>query len=231
MQEHVFLVAGASGGIGSAIAGELFSAGAQVFLLGRSLDRLKAAFPSAPERRAQWVVCDLADLASVGQAAASVVEAGRLDGLILSAGIYRRSSDPATFRSQFDTNVLGPYALVRELLPALIASQGQVVFVNSSQALKAASGVGQFAATMHAAKALADSLRDEVNAQGVRVMSLFLGRTAGERQQMIFSLEQREYLPERLIQPNDVARTVLFMLQLPRTVEITDLSMRSMLKS
>ena len=59
----------------------------------------------------------------------------------------------------------------------LIEAQGQVVFVNSSQALRATAGIGQYAATKHAMKAVADSLRDEVDTSRVRVMSLFLGQT------------------------------------------------------
>ena len=77
---------------------------------------------------------------------------------------------------------------------------------------------------------IADSLRNEVNGEGVRVLSLFLGRTATERQRAIFALEGRAYPPERLIQPEDVAQAVLAMLRLPRTVEATQLILRPMQK-
>jgi NADP-dependent 3-hydroxy acid dehydrogenase YdfG len=80
-------------------------------------------------------------------------------------------------------------------------------------------------------KAVADSLRDEVNANGVRVMSLFLGRTASERQQGIFAGEGRPYPPERLIQPADVAEVVLSLLRLPRTAEATDVVIRPLQKT
>ena len=123
-----------------------------------------------------------------------------------------------------------PYALIQTLLPMLLQSRGQVIFANSSQALRASATVGQYAATMHATKAVADSLREEVNQQGVRVMTLYLGRTAGDRQREIFDLEGRPYQPELLIQPSDVARTVLYLLQMPKTAEVTDLAMRPMRK-
>jgi NADP-dependent 3-hydroxy acid dehydrogenase YdfG len=110
-------------------------------------------------------------------------------------------------------------------------SKGQVIFINSSQALRASATVGQYAATMHATKAIADSLRDEVNSKGVRVTSLYLGRTAGERQQKIFEWEGRPYPPERLIQPVDIARMVVHLLQMPKTAEVTDLIIRPMLKT
>ena len=134
------------------------------------------------------------------------------------------------FARQISANLLGPYALIQQLLPLLIEAQGQLVFINSTQGLKAAAGVGQFAATQHAMKAVADSLRDEVNASGVRVMSIFLGRTATERQRAIFATEGRPYPPERLIQPADVAELVLFLLRLPRTAEVTDTVLRPLQK-
>jgi NADP-dependent 3-hydroxy acid dehydrogenase YdfG len=84
---------------------------------------------------------------------------------------------------------------------------------------------------MHATKAIADSLRDEVNGVGIRVTSLYLGRTAGERQRMLFEYEGRSYPPEKLIQPTDVAQTVVYLLQMPKTAEVTDLMMRPMQKT
>jgi short-subunit dehydrogenase len=55
--------------------------------------------------------------------------------------------------------------------------RGQVVFINSTAGLNASAGVGLYSATKHALKALADSLRAEVNSDGVRVLSVYLGRT------------------------------------------------------
>jgi NADP-dependent 3-hydroxy acid dehydrogenase YdfG len=131
---------------------------------------------------------------------------------------------------QLKANVVAPYALLQALLPYLMAAQGQVVFLNSSQGLAASAEVGQYAATHHAMRAIADSLRQEVNAKGVRVLSIFLGRTATERQRAIFAMEGRDYPPERLIQPEDVAEATLAMLRLPRTVEATQLMLRPMQK-
>ena len=101
-----------------------------------------------------------------------------------------------------------------------------MIFINSTQGLVASPGVGQFAATQHAMRALADSTRAEVNSQGVRVTTIFLGRTATERQAAIFAMEQRSYAPERLIQPKDIARVVVSLVMLPRTSEVTEIRMR-----
>ena len=90
--------------------------------------------------------------------------------------------------------------------------------------------MGQYAATQHALRAIADSLRAEVNPQGVRVLSVFPGRTATPMQARLCELEGKAYSPERLIQPEDIASTVIHALTLPRTAEITEISIRPFVK-
>jgi len=141
------------------------------------------------------------------------------------------SADVADLDLQYRTNVRGPYVLTQALLESLRASRGQIVFVNSTVGLEARAGVGQYAATQHAIRAIADALRAEVNVDGVRVLSVYLGRTATARQARIFELEGRRYAPELLIQPDDVAAMVLATLQLPRTAEVTEIRMRPLVKS
>ena len=232
LNEAVALVAGASGDIGRAIAFDLLGAGAEVFMLGRSMARLVQ--PPPPEdfrENCRFIVADLTDDDAIARVDIAILSRSRLDVLVLSTGTYERSNEPAVFGRQIAANVVGPYALLQRLLPLLIKAKGQVVFINSTQALRAAAGLGQYAATKHAVKVVADSLRDEVNANGVRVLSLFLGRTASERQRAIFAAEGRPYPPERLIQPADVAELVLSLLRLPRTSEVTDIVLRPMQKT
>jgi NADP-dependent 3-hydroxy acid dehydrogenase YdfG len=228
----VALVAGASGGIGRAIAFDLLGAGAEVFMLGRSMARLvQSRAPEDARAKCHVIVADLTDSRAVERVAAEISPKGRLDVLVLSSGIYERSHQLAAFARQMAANVMGPYSLIQHLLPFLIGCKGQVVFINSTQGLKATAGIGQYAATKHAMKAVADSLRDEVNGKGVRVTSVFLGRTATELQRAIFAQEKRPYPPEHLIQPADVAEIVLSLLQLPRTSEATDIILRPMEKT
>jgi NAD(P)-dependent dehydrogenase (short-subunit alcohol dehydrogenase family) len=228
----VGLVAGASGGIGRAIAFGLLGAGAEVFMLGRSMARLVEPRPPENARaKCHFIMADLTDAGHLERVVADISPKGRLDVLVLSSGIYERSREPAIFARQMAANVVGPYSLIQHLLPFLIGSMGQILFINSTQGLKATAGVGQYAATKHAMKAVADSLRDEVNGKGVRVTSVFLGRTATELQRAIFAEEKRPYPPERLIQPADVAEIVLSLLKLPRTSEATDIILRPMQKT
>jgi NAD(P)-dependent dehydrogenase (short-subunit alcohol dehydrogenase family) len=131
---------------------------------------------------------------------------------------------------QYETNVRGPFLLTKALLPLLKVREGQVVFVNSTAGLVARAGVSHYAASKHALRALAESLREEVNPDGVRVLSVFLGRTATPMQAGLHEAEGKPYAPERLIQPDDVASIVLCALSLPRTAEVTEIRVRPMKK-
>jgi NAD(P)-dependent dehydrogenase (short-subunit alcohol dehydrogenase family) len=225
------LVAGASGEIGRAIAFDLLRADAEVFMLSRSRARLVHSLPPANvQEKCHYVEADLTDSGAVERIGVEMSKGGRLEVLVLCSGTYERSREPEALARQIAANLLAPYSLIEQLLPLLIKAKGQVVFINSTQGLKAAAGIGQYAATKHAMKAIADSLRDEVNGKGVRVMSIFLGRTATERQRAIFAVEGRSYRPELLIQPADVAEIVLSLLQLSRTSEVTDIILRPMQK-
>jgi NAD(P)-dependent dehydrogenase (short-subunit alcohol dehydrogenase family) len=111
-------------------------------------------------------------------AAAVIRDFGRLDFLIHSAGVF--ASGPLETVSiddldrQYRTNVRTPYRLTQVLLTMLKASQGQIVFINSSVGLSSATvNGGQYAATKYALRAVADSLHAEVNALCVRVLSVY----------------------------------------------------------
>ena len=132
---------------------------------------------------------------------------------------------------QYKVNLRAPYLLTQKLLPRVRSRQGQVVFINSSMGVHARANVGQYAATKHALKAVADSLREEVNPDGVRVLSIFAGRTASAMQKTIHRLENKAYDSQLLLQPEDIASVVIHALTLPRTAEVTDIHIRPLVKS
>jgi len=99
-----------------------------------------------------------------------------------------------------------------------------VVFVNSTQGQAAAAGVSQYAITKHALRAMADSLRAELSNTGVRVCSIFPGRTDTPMQQKIFELEGRPWQPDCLLRPDDVADLVAHTLAMPARAQVTELT-------
>ena len=233
---RIAVVTGASSGIGRAIAVALAREGAQIHVVGRSSAGLAQTIAAAGGHF-NWATlqADLTVDSDINRITDALSRLECIDILIHSAGIIHQQpiEDAAIedFDIQYSTNVRAPYLLTKRLISGLIGARGQVVFINSTAGLTAArADVGQYAATKHALRAVADSLREELNPRGVRVLSLYLGRTASPMQERLFREERRVYRPEMLLQPEDVASVVLHALMLPKTAEITDLTIRPMMK-
>ncbi len=234
LKNRMALVTGASSGIGKAIALGLANEGARVCLVGRSLEKLQAVADCAKQfsGNISTYKTDLEIDDEISSMAANLQQAfGGIDILIHSAGMIAVGRmDQACiedFDRQYRINVRAAYLLTQAFLPALKMRCGQIVFINSQAGFLAAkAGVGQYAATKHALKAIADSLREEVNADEVRVLTVFPGRTASPMQEALQAAENRVYQPERLMQPEDTASVVINALNLPRTAEVTDISIR-----
>ncbi|WP_319405999.1 SDR family oxidoreductase [uncultured Desulfosarcina sp.] len=237
LKNKIAVVTGASSGIGKAIALGLAKKGVATFLLGRNLKALQqvAEIARQTSARSQFFAVDLASVQEIRKIADSLKkEAACIDILIHSAGIIafgpHESASLEDFDRQFQINVRAPYALTQCLLPLVKDCRGQVVFINSSAGLNAGAKVGQYAATKFALKAIADSFRLEINSDGVRVLSVYPGRTASPMQAAIFKMEGREYHPELLMQPEDVADVILNALTIPRSAEVTEISVRPFIK-
>ncbi len=178
---------------------------------------------------------DLADDAAVGRFVRRVLRVEELEGtppsvLIHAAGVIRlgtvEASSVADLDLQYRVNVRVPYLLTQALLPALKRARGQVVFVNSGAGLHASAEWSAYAASKFALKALADALRQEVAGEGVRVTTVYPGRTATPMQQQVVAHEQRAYHPERFVRPVDVAAQVAAVLTVPAPSVVSDLQIR-----
>ena len=206
-------------------------------MLGRRQERLEALAEelAGDEAEVEVLAGDLTDEAVIEEVRDRALDRfGSVDVLVHSLGVFRAgavaSAPVADLDLQYQVNVRSPYLLTQSLLPDLIESQGQIVFVNSNAGLAARATVAGYAASKHALKALADGLRDEVNSQGVRVLTVFPGRTGSEMQRLVAEHFGQDYRPENLMTGDDVARPVVEALMLPRSVELTDLRLRPMRK-
>lgn len=228
------LVTGATGAIGGAVALALAERGVSLFLSGRDPGRLEESLAAARAHAgvaADGLAADLAPGGAVAALASRLEERfGGADLLVHALGAYAAGPVAETPVEELDRqlaiNLRVPYRLTRRLLPGLVERRGQVVFVNSSAAVRPRGGVAAYAASKAALRALADALRDELNPAGVRVLSVFPGRTASAMQEEVHRLEGKPYRPERLLQPADVAAAIVAALELPVTAELTDLHIR-----
>ena len=238
LKDKIAVITGASSGIGKAIALDLAAKGVKTCLLGRKLETLEEVAVVARKTTPQ-VLCYQVDL-TVDQDIRKIAdclhrEFSCVDLLIHSAGVISfgplESASVEDFDRLYQINVRAPYALTQALLPMLRSRRGQIVFINSSAGLNAGPNVGQYSATKFALKAIADSFRQEVNAEGLRVLSVYPGRTASPMQAAIFKMEGRDYRPELLMQPDDVAAVIVNALILPRSAEVTEINVRPLIKS
>lgn len=222
------LVTGAGAGIGAAVTRALVARGDDLVLLARSHSRaedLRAEFPGC-----HTLVADLAYPHGLAEALSQQRVPDRLDSLIQSAGVVdlgpvgELSAD--VWRHTMDVNLLAPAELTRLCLPALRASRGHVVLVNSSAGLDAHPHWAAYAASKHGLRALASSLRGEEKEAGVRVTTVYPGRTATPMQAKVHRQEGKDYDPAHWIAPESVATAVLAALDLPPDAEMTDVTVR-----
>jgi len=227
LTDGVALITGAGSGIGRAIACLLAAQGMSVLLVGRREGLLREAAAEAGGA-ASVLPSDVATPEGVAAVASALPPA--LHVLVHSAGEFRygllEHTTNADWTALDAVNVRAPMLLTAACLPALRAARGQVVFINSTAALRSAPGAGAYVATKHALRAATDVLRQEVNADGVRVLSVFPGRTDTSMQDAVLAAEGRQRNPDALLRPEDVAAMVVAALVLPRRAEVTDIILR-----
>ena len=218
------LITGAGSGIGAVLTEVLLARGDDLVLLARSTER--AAELEASYVGARTVVADLADPASVEDL--DLPE--RLDSVAHAAGVDDLGPvaelSVASWQQQLTVNLVAPAALTRVALPALRAARGTVVLVNSGAGLNAHPQWSAYAASKHALKALADSLRGEESEHGVRVSTVYPGRTATAMQEKVHEQEGKTYDAADWIDPATVAAAIVHVLDLPRDATVPDLTVK-----
>ena len=176
------LVTGGGSGIGAAVARMLTAAGSRVAVCGRRADALRAV---AAETGALGLVCDVADAGQVARVVEMVAgELGGLDGLVLNAGVIAPGGvadlSPADWSAMVSVNLTGAFLVARAALPHLRAGRGAVVSVASVAALRAAGGMGGYAATKAGLAMLTQSLAVDHAHEGLRANVVCPGWTITE---------------------------------------------------
>ena len=218
------LLTGAGSGIGAVLAARLHARGDHLVLVARS--QARAAELAATYVGAATLVADLSEPAALDD----LDLPASLDSVVHAAGVVDlglvAALSTASWIEQLTVNLVAPAALTRLALPALRAARGTVVFVNSGAGLFAHPNWSAYGASKHGLKALADSLRGEEASHGVRVTTVFPGRTATPMQEKVHSQERRDYDAAAWIAPGTVADAILHVLDLPLDATISDLTLR-----
>jgi NADP-dependent 3-hydroxy acid dehydrogenase YdfG len=220
-EARVFLITGASSGIGAATARAAVQAGYRVVLAARSLDRLEALSAEVGEERALPLSCDVTDwTAQEAMVAAALDRFGRLDVAFANAGFGAArgflADTPQHWREMVLTNVLGAAYTIRATLPALKQTTGHVVLTGSVAGRRAIKG-SLYSSTKWAITGMGEALRQDVNGTGIRVTVLEPG---------MVDTPFFDQPGEGRLEADDVARAVMYAVSQPPHVDVNEILMR-----
>jgi NAD(P)-dependent dehydrogenase (short-subunit alcohol dehydrogenase family) len=177
IENRVFIVTGASSGIGLATAKALASKGAKVALLARSTQALEELSAQLPGSLA--VTADMTDFDGVRQAVRTIHQHfGRIDGLVNNAGRSYAASieeiDPVLFDEIFHLNVLGPIVAMQAVIPILRGQGGgSIVNVNSGTAFMTIPQYSVYSSSKRALLGFSLTARAELDKDGIVVSEVY----------------------------------------------------------
>jgi len=214
----VFLITGASSGIGAATARHAAEAGYRLVLAARSTDKLEAL---AQEVGGIAVAPDVTRWEDQEALVASVLDTfGRIDATFANAGFGARrgfeNETPEFWREMVLTNVLGVAYTIRATLPAMRDRAGHYLLTSSVAGRRAMRG-SLYSATKHAVTAMGEALRQELNGTGVRVTLVEPG---------MVDTPFFDNRPTDALAAEDIARAVMYALAQPPHVDVNEILIR-----
>jgi len=217
--EKVFLITGASTGIGAATARQAAEAGYKVVLAARSEDKLQAL---AEETGGLAVRCDVTEWEDQENLVRKALDAyGQIDVAFANAGFGAKrgflEESPEFWKSMVLTNVYGCALTIRATLPALKESKGHLLLTSSVAGRRALPG-SLYSATKHAVTAMGEAARQELNDTGVRVTLI----EPGAVDTPFFDSP----LKIRALDADDIARAIMFAVSQPPHVDVNELLIR-----
>lgn len=223
MPDPVFVITGASTGIGAATARQAAEAGYRLVLGARSEEKLQAlAEELGGEERAIAVRCDVTSWEDNEALVRRALDAyGQVDVAWANAGFGGArgflQGDPAEWRAMVLTNVLGAAYTIRAAIPPLKDSKGHLLLTSSVAGRRALPG-SLYSCTKHAVTALGEAARQDLNGTGVRVTTIEPG--------MVDTPFFDSPPQMRALEADDIARAVMFAISQPPHVDVNEVLVR-----
>ena len=222
MDDNVFLITGASSGIGEATARAAVDRGFRVVLAARSLDKLEQLSEEfgGPDR-ALAVECDVTSWSEQQEMIGRTIDRyGQIDAILANAGIYHpqgqfTDGNPERWRDMILTNVYGTGLTIKAAIPALKRTKGHLLLLGSAAGRRPIAG-SMYGATKWAVSAMGYNVREELRGTGIRVTLVEPGFT------------NTPILPEpqsNAMEAEDVAAAILFAIEQPRRVDLHEILM------
>ena len=235
----VALVTGASSGIGAATAVALAAAGATVAISARRKDRLDELVARIAAAGGKALALP-GDMAVEADAIAAVEDTarrlGRIDILINSAGIMQaggiEGADLDEYRKVIDINLLATVYTCKAAIPHMLAhGVGDIINISSLAGRKGGPETNAYSASKHAVNAMTNGMRQELGDRNIRVSFLMPGATETEVASGISNPAWRDAIAKHVskegaVKASEIADTLVFMLSMPRHVNISEISVR-----
>jgi len=226
LNSRVFLITGASTGIGEATARRAAEAGFRVVLAARSSEKLEHLQAELGPDRSLAVTCDVGDWHSQKDMVRKTLERfGRIDVVFANAGFSRGSTffggedKPDEWREMVLVNVYGAAATARLTLPELVRNGGHFL-ITGSVVGHITSIRNLYSATKWAVTGMAHAIRNEMAGKGIRVTLV----EPGVVDTPFWDNLQKPGTPE--LQPDDIARAVMYAVLQPQHVDVNNILIR-----
>ena len=239
LKGKIALVTGASSGIGEGAALGLAAAGATVAVAARRADRLEGLVRRIEQAggKALALPCDMTVEAEAIKAVEdTVARLGRIDILINSAGVMQaggiENADLDEYRRVFDINLFATlYACKAAVTHMLAQGGGDIINISSMAGRKGGPQTSAYSASKHALNSMTDAMRQELGNRNIRVCILMPGATSTEVGDNITDPNWRKAIQAHVakdgaVKPSEMADTIVFILSLPRNVNISEIHVR-----
>ena len=220
--DRVLVITGASSGIGAATARAAADSGYRLVLAARSEDKLAALVDELGDERALAVRTDVTRWEDNERLIAGAVERfGRIDAVFANAGFGAKrgwlEETPDFWRDMVLTNVLGAAYTLRAAIPHVKETRGHLLVTGSVAGRRALPG-SLYSCTKWAVTAMGEAVRADMNDTGVRVTVIEPG--------MVDTPFFDNGAGPGALQPDDVARAVMYALSQPPHVDVNEILIR-----
>jgi len=219
------LISGASKGIGWAIALEAANSDLDIIITGRNEDELKSLENeiNSMGQKCYNFSADLNNVKSIKNLTNQIQNLNqKISLLVHSAGIAKvgnvKEMNIEDWELNLKTNLTAPFILTQKLLP-LMESKSHIIFINSVAGHQSFPEWSSYCASKFGLKALADSLRSEVAADGIKVTTIYPASVDTPMQDSL----PYDWDKSKMLRAKDVAKAVMHCYLQPKNVQIKEL--------
>jgi len=230
MASEIALITGASKGVGRSIAKKLAKTGLTVFATARNVDQLES-LKKEIEGNSGSCICYATELADESQIAEMVNEILKerleIKVLVQNAGVALvgpvKDMPLSAWQQSLDVNLTAPFLLTQKSIP-ILSKNAHIFFINSVAGIQAFPEWSAYCASKYGLKALADSLRQELAPDGIKVTTIYPASINTKLQDKL----PYDWDRDKMLNPNDVAEALVNCYKQPAHVQIKDIHLENL---